>query len=1072
MSTFRQAVQAYGDAAKDLLDGTGDPEAAIRTPLEGLLSAVAGMLGRKVVQHSESRLNDLHVRPDYAIRVDGVICGYVEVKRPGAPIDPALFTRHNLRQWGRLKDLPNLLYTNGTQWRLYRDGELLGDPTTLIGDLASAGPTLDGDVDSLERLLRDFLQWRPAPIRSVQALVRAVAPLCRLLRQEVVDQVAREKATQSLGGGLDGMGFTGLAKDWRSLLFPTAPDETFADGYAQAVTFALLLARSQGIEVSGTSMHAVGRQLGTEHSLMGRALQLLTDDVGETFRVSLDLLARVIGSVDWDAIRTRRADAYLHLYEHFLEEYDDDLRKASGSYYTPREVVDEMVRLVGDLLRDRLGHPEEFLSEHVTTVDPAMGTGTFLHAILTRAGEQAVLADGVGAAGAVVSDLSRRLIGFEMQMGPFAVAELRASDLLNSYGAPLPPSGLPLYVTNTLDDPEVEQTQLGATYAPIARSRREADRIKSQVPVTVVIGNPPYRERAEGQGGWVEAGRPGEGKAPLDAFRADGNGRYEYVLKNLYVYFWRWGTWKVFDAVPDDRAGVVCFISTAGYLRGPGFRGMREYLRRTCSRGWVIDCTPEGHQPDVATRLFPGVQQPLAIGIFVREPGTPDRAPADLRYTALTGRRAEKHSQLASLTLDNDRWRVVRSDWKAPFTPSAEGAWDDYPALDDLFPWTVPGVKPNRTWVYAPHPDILTTRWQRLVSEPDPDAKKLLFKESRDRKLDSVVDGLPGHPSHMTTIGQESGACPNPTRVAYRSFDRQWVVPDNRLFHGPSPGLWRAVTVAGQMFLSEQHAHAFDSGPGTTVSCLPVDMDHFNGRGGRVLPLFRSDGTANLGVGFTDAVAERIGERPDAHDVLAYVLGVVAHPAYTTRFTDELMTPGIRVPVTADLALWHRAVDLGRKIGWASTYGERFVDTVAGRPADDIRFAAGDPRRVVNSQPIVGMPATIEFDGATEVLTVGSGEFSPVPPAVWTYDVGGMPVVPKWFSYRKANAAGRRSSPLDDIHLSAWPAVWTSELNDLLSVLRHLVELEPAQAELLDEVVAGPLLSVGDISSSGTLPGV
>ncbi|HZI97119.1 MAG TPA: N-6 DNA methylase, partial [Actinomycetales bacterium] len=620
MGQFADDVRGFGASCQQRLTVTGDPEAAIRTPIEHLLEAAATMLGKALVPHSESRLDELQVRPDFAMRVDGAICGYVEVKRPGAALDPDGFTGHNRRQWERLRELPNLLYTNGTHWRLYRDGELLGDPVDLEGDLRTAGASLDGDVAGLERLLRDFLQWRPVPIRSVQPLVRAVAPLCRLLRQEVVDQLARERAAER-AGSRGARPFSDLAADWRALLFPTADDDTFADGYAQAVTFSLLLARSQGIDVSSGDLHAVGQQLGTEHSLMGRALQLLTDQVSETFRVSLDLLARVVGAVDWTAIRSRRADAYLHLYEHFLEEYDDDLRKASGSYYTPREVVDEMVRLVGDVLRDRLGHDEEFLSDAVTTVDPAMGTGTFLHAILTRAGEQAVLSDGPGAAGSVVAGLAARLIGFELQMGPFAVAELRASDLLHSFDASVPSGGLPLFVTNTLDDPEVERTQLGNTYAAIAQSRRRADRIKSRTPVTVVIGNPPYRERAEGQGGWVEAGREGEGKAPLDHFRADGNGRYEYVLKNLYVYFWRWGTWKVFDSVPDDSAGVVCFITTAGYLRGPGFKGMREYLRRTCSAGWIIDASPEGHQPEVATRLFPGVQQPLAVGIFLREPG-------------------------------------------------------------------------------------------------------------------------------------------------------------------------------------------------------------------------------------------------------------------------------------------------------------------------------------------------------------------------------------------------------------------------------------------------------------------
>jgi predicted helicase len=103
------------------------------------------------------------------------------------------------------------------------------------------------------------------------------------------------------------------------------------------------------------------------------------------------------------------------------------------------------------------------------------------------------------------------LIGFELQMGSYAVAEMRVADLLKTYGASPPADGMRLYVTNTLDDPNVEQTQIAATYAPLARSQRRANQVKTQTPVTVVIGNPPYDERAQGKGGRAENG--GEGAA-------------------------------------------------------------------------------------------------------------------------------------------------------------------------------------------------------------------------------------------------------------------------------------------------------------------------------------------------------------------------------------------------------------------------------------------------------------------------------------------------------------------------------------------------------------------------------
>ena len=82
-----------------------------------------------------------------------------------------------------------------------------------------------------------------------------------------------------------------------------------------------------------------------------------------------------------------------------------------------------------------------------------------------------------------------------------------------------------------------------------------------------------------------------------------GVGAHSKHLRNLYIYFWRWATWKVFDHHPGDT-GIVCFITVAGFLSGPGFQKMRDYLRRACDDIWVIDCSPEGHQPEVNTRIF------------------------------------------------------------------------------------------------------------------------------------------------------------------------------------------------------------------------------------------------------------------------------------------------------------------------------------------------------------------------------------------------------------------------------------------------------------------------------------
>ncbi|WP_046494025.1 type ISP restriction/modification enzyme [Streptomyces odonnellii] len=1069
------AVAEFGRMSKLKLSGGGGDEAAIRGPLEVLLQAVGEYHQQpEVMWHDEFRVADLGVRPDYAVRANGELTGYIELKKPGLPVDPATFSRANREQWEKLRNLPNLLYSNGTEWRLFRDGRQLGETVWFTGSLKSAGDRLvPADPAAFDALLKTFLLWKPAPISQVARLVQHVAPLCRLLRSAVLEQLAAEAKSSSPDTDIRARPFTGLKNDWRKLLFPSADDATFADGYAQAVTFALLLARSDDHLTESASLHDVGRLLDADHALMGRALQLLTGNVNERFSVTIQLLQRTIAKVNWSAIRTGNRDAYLHLYEHFLTVYDSELRQKSGSYYTPHEIVEDMVRLTEDVLRTRLGQADGFGTDEVRIVDPAMGTGTYLHTIIERVAEQAADRYGPAMAPDAISRLASRLNGFELQMGPFAVAELRTSDLLKRYHSPLPEGGLNLFVTDTLDNPFVEDDYLPSTFGPLSDSRRRANNLKANIPVTVVIANPPYDDKAENRGGWVEKGSGKHEAAPLDGFRYPGNGRYEHMLKNMYVYFWRWATWKVFDAHEDDQHGVVCFITPSGWATGPGGRGMRDYLRRTCDEGWVINLSPEGQRAEVATRIFPGVAQPLAICIFVRKAGAVRNKDhrARVHYRSLAGRRNEKFRQLREIGLDDDGWRETHAEAARPFTPLTLSGWEDFPALDDIFPWGSPGAKSNRSWASAPSAETLRRRWATFVRETDPTEKSKLFKETRDRTLNSKKEPLPGQSASLLPAGQETSVSPRLVRTALRSFDRQWLIADNRVLDYARPDLWASMQ-DGQLFLNQQSSHEIDSGPAVVVTHLIPDTHHFNGRGGRIMPVLHPDGSPNIPAGLLSHLARSLGaERVTATELAAYAVAVAGHTAFTERFAEELLTPGVRLPLTRDEALWNRAVALGSEVLWASTYGERCADLSAGRPAGCVEFPAGDERQVRYLKNIGnGVPHRLRYDAEAQTLYIGEGAFARVPEAVWAYDVGGMRIINKWFGYRKASPSSKKTSPLDDIHVERWPQEWTRELIELLSVLRCLTDMAPAQDELLTEILAAPVVSQADLTTARILP--
>jgi hypothetical protein len=1069
---FDSLVGAFGATCAEKLGGPGDREAAIRAPLEALVAGVGKLIGVPAVLHDEVRDPERQVRPDYGVSVNKAIMGYIEVKAPGRGIDPAGFTGHDKVQWERQRDLPNLVYTNGTMWRFYRDGEPVGSEVVLTDQaLATVGGQLRSNPD-LEGLLTGFLRWKAAPITSVSALVRAVAPLTRLLRGEVVDQLRQEARRQRGGAKAEDLPFSGLAADWRQLLFPQADDATFADGYAQAVTFALLLARTEGITLAGRGLHDIGQDLGAEHSLMGRALQLLTDDVAADFKVVLDLLVTVVGAVQWNRIRTGKRDVYLYLYEEFLGAYDPVKRQASGTYYTPRELVVDMVRLVDEVLTNRLGITDGFRASQVTVVDPAMGTGTYLHTIIDRAQTEVAAIDGPGAVAGAITELASRLVGFEIQMGPYAVAELRITELLTSLGAKLPKDGLRLFVTDTLDDPYAAEAQLGSGLQTIAKARREANKVKASQPITVVIGNPPYRELASGGGGWVEYGADGPGakhaRGILEDFLVGVPGKLSAKLKNLYVYFYRWATWKVWESTPSDEAGVVCFITTSGYLTGPAFTSMRQYLRRESSAGWIIDLTPEGQTPDVPTRIFPGVRQPLAIGLFVRQADNDPGKPAELRYTQLSGTQAEKFSGLAQLSLDGPQWRKIRTDWTSPFTAAPDSAWDTWPALSDLLPWYSPGLFPTRTWIYSPSPNTLQERWARLVAEQGVQQKNALMKAGRDADATRSFPPLYGTDVVVGTekrLEWEDRTTTQTVQVGFRAFDRQHVIADRRLFDMPRPTLWQARQ-PGQVFAVEMSQRKITSGPAVVFSHLIPDFHYFKGsEGGRTLPWLHPNGSPNLPDGLVAALSTALGVPVEPEDVLAYVAAIAGHPGFTALLATELETPGVRVPVTTDPGLWLEAVELGKEVLWIHTYGETFAGP--GRPQGSVRYLAGDARQIQALTSVQDLPDGHTYDEENQELVVGTGRFGPVIAQVAAYSVGGRNVVKSWVDYRKAEPAGRRSTALDEINPDRWEHAWTGELIDLLTVLDRLTRMEPAQLRLLDQVVGGAVLSRDALTTAG-----
>lgn len=1040
-----------------------NPEDQLKAPTQALLQSMRP----KVQPRTEAQLADIHGRPDIGVAVQNLLCGYVELKAPGKGARVQHFVGEDKKQWNKFKVLPNIVYTDSSEWALYRSGELCGDIVRFGGDVTKKGPAAfdDKQTAALHTLLVNFLSWNPLPPNSPQALADILAPLCRLLREDVLAAVQRPDSNLAQ-----------LAREWRQYLFPDADDAKFADAYAQTLTYALLLARLNG-EQKLTTVTAAN-DLDSGHGLLAQALRILSQPAArEEIAVPVDLLERMIGAVD-PAKLQKHGDPWLYFYEDFLGSYDRKLRNSYGVYYTPLPVIGAQVRIVAELLRDKFQKPLAYADDDVVFLDPGAGTSAYPLAAIEHSLALVEKKYGAGMFAAKATECAKNIHAFEILVGPYAVSHLRLTQLLQDRGATLPPEGIHVYLTDTLESPYATPPQPPLFAKVLTEEHRRAQAVKNKTRVLVCMGNPPYdREQKENgedktgdrKGGWVRYGDKKTDKEK-DGILQDfirpaseaGAGVHVKNLYNDYIYFWRWSLWKLFEN-PDARGpGIISFITASSYLRGPGFVGMRQKIREAFDELWILDLEGDQHGARKTENVF-AIQTPVAIAIGVRYGAAKPETPAKIRYAKLTGTREEKLKQLDKIRKFADVvWQNCMSGWQQPFLPEGEGNYQGWPLLTDLFPWQYSGVQFKRTWPIGETRELLQRRWSALLTAPAIERGKLMRETGGHEATKLGKSFLDGAQLPAISSLPKNAPSLNPTKYAYRSFDRQWILPDVRFCDRPRPALWVAHS-DNQIYITSLLTKVLGLGQSATATSLMPDLDHFCNRGGKdVIPLWRDTAAAepNVTKGLLAKLGSALKRSITAEDFLCYAYTLLATPAYVETFSEELTIPGPRLPVTKDANLFARAIELGRRLIWLHTYGERMVPPRAQRgevPQGRARCKQGIPTTAA------GYPEKYEFDADTQTLHVGAGLFAPVAPEVFNFSVSGFHVVESWLSYRMKSGAGRSSSLLDEIRPENWTAAMTQELLELLWMLEATLALYPELKDVFDAIIAGKTFRAAEL---------
>lgn len=939
--------------------------------------------------------------PDYVVTRGSVPLGYVEAKDVGADLDKISESEQLRRYRGSLR---NLVLTDYLEFRLYRNGELVQSGRLARPQKNGALRRESGGDAQVETLLRWFFTADVPTVASPRELAERMARLACLLHDLIREVFKHEGRRGDLHAQYDA---------FCTVLIGDLSVDQFADMYSQTIAYGLFAARCNHAGHGFTRQHA-GHELPKTNPFLRKLFNTIAGaDLDDRIAWAVDDLAELLARADMEAIledfgrATRQEDPVVHFYETFLAAYNPKLREMRGVYYTPEPVVDYIVRSVDLLLiqdfglKDGLAHKgkvkqiletphgkqktKQIETHRVQILDPACGTGTFLHAVVAQIRSKFTGARGLWPA-YVAEHLLPRLYGFELLMAPYAVAHMKLGLQLQESGYDFAADQrLRVFLTNSLEEAhEFSGMPLFAQW--LAEEADAASEVKRTAPIMVVLGNPPYSGHSANKGKWIEHLMEDYKQSP--ELKKPAQAKW---LSDDYVKFMRFAQWRI----QQTGYGILGFITNHGWLDNPTFLDMRASLMATFDAIYVLDLHGNSKKRETAPdggkdeNVF-DIQQGVAISLFVKR-GAGEGA-TEISHAELWGSREDKYAWLAQHSVDNTPWRAFTPP--APrrfFVPQDEGLLSEYERG-----WSIVEVMNQNG---DPAPGIVTTHDEFAISWTREEAiakvERMLATSSEEEarsiwRLCSQNQWNYDRAKLELASGEwRDSVIP----ILYRPFDVRWTVYNRNVAvhrrervmnHLLRPNL---AIITARSNKSPQPDHIFCAdipvetkcGESTTQSTT-IPLWIYTEAG-----LFGDDGEKrfNFSLSFLAALKDRIsGLHANPEDVLAYIYSILWSPGYRARYGAFLRRDFPRIPLPANAALFKKLVALGHELmdlHLLRSVGPKEPDyPVAGNNrVDDVRFLS--ERIYINAEQY--------FDDVSE--------------AVWETRIGGYQVAHKWLKDRK-----------------------------------------------------------------------
>jgi predicted helicase len=1032
-------IQDYIDKVNTRYKTGISREHSYRGDLQNLLESIASDV---LITNEPARIDC--GAPDYIITKRNIPVGYIEAKDLGAD----LTNKQYKEQFDRYKNsLNNLIITDYLEFRLFIDGE----PKSVIKIGEIQGNKVIPKAENFSQftdLVKDFCTHVGQTIQSSSKLSKMMAGKARLMANIIESALISDEGTQENSSLKDQM------NAFKQILIHDITPKEFADIYAQTIAYGMFAARLHDTTLDTFTRQEAAELIPKSNPFLRRLFQYIAGyDLDTRIVWIVDALADIYRATNVAELlkdfgkATQQHDPIIHFYETFLSEYDPHLRKSRGVWYTPEPVVNFIVRAVDDILKTEFdlkdgladtsktkikvltqsqdkrttqGYKEVEEEVHrVQILDPATGTGTFLAEVVKQIYKHFEGQEGIWS-NYVEEHLLPRLNGFEILMASYAMAHLKLDMLLSETGyKPTKDQRFRIYLTNSLEEHHPDTGTLWANW--LSAEANEANRIKRDTPVMVIIGNPPYSGESANKGEWIMRLMEDYKKEPGEIVKL--NERNPKWINDDYVKFLRYGQYFI----EKNGSGILAFINPHGFLDNPTFRGMRWNLLKTYDKIYTIDLHGNAKKKETAPDGSPDVNvfdimQGVSINIFVKTGKKKNTDLGKVFHFDLLGKREIKYDFLFENSLKTIPYKELPKIAPNYFFVNKDFEEQiDYEtgfSVNKLFTLNNVGIVTARDsfTIHNSKEEIENTIKEFLQLDDETARTRFnLGQDVRDWQVNFAKKDLERNYPAKGVF----------TKLCYRPFDDRWTyyTGKSKGFHCyPRAEVMQHFTKGKNIGLVIGRQGQVVGSMTWNLSFITNSMTDFNvyyRGGGNTYPLYiypetngqktigqTTERTPNLNAEIVKQITDKLGliftnEKETTEntfapiDILDYIYAVLHSPTYREKYKEFLKIDFPRVPYPKDKETFWKLVKLGGEIRHIHLLESPTVEKYI------TRYPMGGKNQVDK----------ISFENS-KVWINSEQYFDGVPKIAWEFYIGGYQPAQKWLKDRK----GRELSFEDILH--------------------------------------------------------